>query len=340
MRGLDRIPVPGQAREPIASRPHITREILRVHVPPGSPLHLIVNLKSGKGKGGECAERAEAVCRAQGREFQLHAPRRGRELAQMAQEARHAAERDGGVVAAAGGDGTVRSVAQALAGTDVPMAVIPIGTFNFFARTHGIPEDIDGALEIALNGRDGRATLGEVNGEMFLVNASIGLYAKAIREREKRTSRFGRSRLVAILSTVASIISGHRSINVQLDVDGTRTEMRTPTLFVGNNALQLHHVSLDVAQCMKEGRLAVVVMQPVGTWGLIRLTLYGLTRRLQREDALKSFCADTMTVRRPSGRAATVALDGEMLRMPTPLQFRSRRDVLRLMLPLAGTEPG
>lgn len=302
-------------------------------------LHLLVNLASGRGGGASLAELAETRCAEAGKRLVLHAPSSPNGLVRMAEQALIAARNESGVVAAAGGDGTVRTVAQVLYGSEVPLAVMPVGTFNFFARNHHIPEDVEGALQVALSGRPQPVTLGEVNGQVFLINASFGLYARAIQEREGRTSRFGRNRLVVIASTAASILAGHRSLRLELEVDGTARELRTPTVFVGNNALQLRHVALDVARCMKEHRLAVVVMRPVGSWGLLRLTVRGLLRMLEQEESLESFCADTLVVQHRR-LGMSVALDGEILRIKPPLRFRSRPQAIRLMMPADSTGAG
>ncbi len=250
----------------------------------------------------------------------------------MAERALRAARSQGGVVLAAGGDGTVRTLVQILAGTDVPLAVVPTGTFNYFARNHGIPEDPEQAVKIALSGVPEPVSLGEVNGEFFLINASLGLYARVIQERESRISRFGRNRLLAIASTATSLISGHRPLRLELNVDGQSREVRTPLVFVGSNALQLRNVALDVARCAQQGRLAVVVLKPVGTWELMRMTIRGLLRKLQDEESLISFCAESVEVRRHRRRVA-VALDGEVVRIAPPLRFRYRRDAVLLVKP-------
>lgn len=301
------------------------------------PLHLIANRASGSGEGPRLEELAAERCRELGRELVIHVPDSPAGLAQVAERARRAAQADGGVVIAAGGDGTVRTVAQVLAGSKVPMAVVPIGTFNFFARNYRIPEDMEGALEVALHGQPQAVNLGQVNGHVFLVNASFGLYAKAIAERERSTSRFGRNRAVVIASTVISMLRGHPVMDVELETAGVSQRVRTPMVFVGNNALQLKDVSLDVARCMGDGRLAVVVLRPVGWWGMLKLTLNGLLRMLSQEQSLESFCAHRVLIRRRRGRVR-VALDGELLRLETPLEFRAWDDALQLMSPPPAAE--
>ena len=91
------------------------------------------------------------------------------------------AEREGyDTVAAAGGDGTVRSVAQALIGSKLRLGVIPVGTANNIARSLKIPFQNQAALDIIARGRERRIDIGKVGGEYFLEGAGVGLFADAI----------------------------------------------------------------------------------------------------------------------------------------------------------------
>lgn len=300
-------------------------------------LHLLANRASGQGRGADIEALASELCATRGARLVMHRAARPRDLEQAAQQAARNAIEDGGVVVAAGGDGTVRGVAQVLAGSAVPLAVVPTGTFNFFARNHQIPEDPRAALSLAFDGAPQAVGLGEVNGHVFLINASLGLYARAIAEREQNTKRFGRNRAVVVASTISSFLKGHPAVELEIETGGTGRKLRTPMVFIGNNALQLRDVALDVATCMREGRLAVVVMRPVGVLGMLRLTLNGLMRALEREESLQGFCADALMIRRRYWKM-TVALDGERFRLATPLSIHRWPAALRLMLP-AGTSP-
>lgn len=86
----------------------------------------------------------------------------------------------GAKVIVAGGDGTVRFVGRRLAGTDHPLAILPLGTFNNFASSLGIPTDLEAAIQVARHGRPTPATLGRVNGEPFLEAAAAGMFGAAI----------------------------------------------------------------------------------------------------------------------------------------------------------------
>jgi diacylglycerol kinase (ATP) len=90
-----------------------------------------------------------------------------------------AADQRPAVVVAAGGDGTVRLVAQELAGTGVPLGVLPLGTGNDFAHANGIPSDIPGALDRIVRRSTRAIDLLEVNGRPFVTAGGIGIGAYA-----------------------------------------------------------------------------------------------------------------------------------------------------------------
>jgi diacylglycerol kinase family enzyme len=75
-----------------------------------------------------------------------------------------------------GGDGSIRTVAHVLAGTGVPLGILPLGTLNHFARDLGIPTDLKETVALIAAGKTRSIDVGEVNGETFINNSSIGLY--------------------------------------------------------------------------------------------------------------------------------------------------------------------
>src|SRR5919206_2234799 len=89
-------------------------------------------------------------------------------------------------VVVGGGDGTVRTVAAVLAGTGVPLGILPLGTLNHFARDLGIPLELDGAAAVIARGSARTIDVAEVNGEVFVNNSSIGIYPYMVLDRERR----------------------------------------------------------------------------------------------------------------------------------------------------------
>lgn len=295
-------------------------------------LHLIANTKSGKGLGASIPDIAREVCAEFGAECIHHKTHGPEDFEKQIDEALRQAKADGGVVVASGGDGTIRGVAQKAAGEDVTFAVVPCGTFNFFARNHRIPEDPREAFRLIFTGEVRPVRLGEINDHVFLINASLGLYAKAIREREMRTDRWGRNRIVVIISTIMSFFSKHRLLNVDLVTAGQVQSLRTPMIFIGNNALQLRDLAMDVARCMKKDLLAVVLMKKITKLELVRVIFRGIFKTIEKEERLDSFCVDSLTIHTHHPRQ-TVALDGEMFVMNSPLRVRAWPKALKMVLP-------
>ena len=122
--------------------------------PSTAPLFVVFNIGSGAGDADEARAAIEQACAAAGRTVQLLVVDEPRRIAALAQEAVRRAREAGGIVVAAGGDGTINAVAQAVLGSGCPFGVLPQGTFNYFSRTHGIPSDTaEAALAAARRAR-------------------------------------------------------------------------------------------------------------------------------------------------------------------------------------------
>lgn len=297
--------------------------------------HLLANAASGQGTGAALADIAREVCGELGCPLVAYDIGDPAGLDAQADRAAKAAAADGGVVIAAGGDGTLRSVAERLHGKDVPMAIVPCGTFNYFARGHRIPEDPREALRLALTGEIRAVRLGEINGRVFLINATFGLYERALRERERRLGVFGRNRLTAVVSTVVSLFSRHSALRLEIVRDGVAETRTTPMVFIGNNALQLRGVAWSMVQCLREDALGLLVLKPLGKRDVLRILFRGLARTIERDERVDGFCVDSLTIYGGKPRHA-VALDGEPFRLTAPLRVRALPAGLRLVLPPTG----
>lgn len=295
-------------------------------------IHLITNVKAGRGFGKDLTEAAARLCHEHGVDFYSYEIKEGLDVETQTSQALSAAQKDGGIIAVAGGDGTLRYVTQKVQALGLVFAVIPCGTFNFFARAHQIPEDPLEALKLAITGTPRPVRLGEINGEVFLVNASLGLYAKAIRERERRTSRWGRKRVVVIFSTLLSLWSGHWLLQMEIKTNSQLEWLETPLIFIGNNPLQLKSLSSTAAHCLDQDLLAVMAMRPLTKWKTLKLIFKGLRGHLQEAREVRSFCISSMLIK-TRGATLTVAMDGEMFKMTSPLQVRSRPGALNLIRP-------
>ncbi len=298
------------------------------------PAIVILNPAAGSAwSAGELRSLLESAVAGLGRELRFVERAGDKPLPAIAAEAAAEARGSGATLIAAGGDGTVSTVAAACFLQGVPLGVVPTGTFNYFAREWGVPEDPADALMAALAGERVQVDVGFVNGRLFINNASFGLYPRLIRERESTKALLGRRRWVARIAAFASVLRRQRRFAVSMEADGVRQIRRATMVFVGNNALQLQQLGLEVADCISQGRLAVIVQPRLRLLHRLRQIAFGLLGMLSQEQALERSCTTTLVVD-SKRRLIELAIDGELCRLPPPLVFSKGRQVLALMLPI------
>lgn len=307
----------------------------RIRTPPApdAPLYIVINGASGQQDADATCDTLARLCDEAGRRHAfLRVPGPG-QIDRVAAGAVARARADGGIVVAVGGDGTLNAVAQAVFGSGCAYAVLPQGTFNYFGRTHGIPQDLEAAMRGLLQASVTPVRVGRVNGRVFLVNASLGLYPKLLEDREAAKQEYGRSRGVALLSALRTLVSGARRLVLDIAAGGDRRRVRTSTLFVGNNALQLARIGIDEAAVLGQGELAGLMIKPASRLALLGLALRGALGRLGAAENIESFVFRKMTVAPRGRRRIKVAIDGEVVWMRSPLVFEVAPEPLPLMLP-------
>jgi diacylglycerol kinase family enzyme len=284
------------------------------------PAH--VNPASGSAKAA-----LEALERHPGFEIRLTPPEK------LTEALRQAVNAGAPRVLVAGGDGTVSTAASALARTPTALAVLPGGTLNHFARDHGIPTDLDEALQVAEHGRVGRVDVGYVNDQLFLNTSSVGAYVQFVETRDRLEGHFG----YWLASVVAGIriLRGTRQTRVTLEVEGEQRVYQARLVFVAVGERSLLPPGLGRPVGKPGGALHVVV--PRG-----RRQARRFVRAFARTDRGLAVRArplgfDTALVDRlrlDLGRPAVkVATDGEIKRQRTPLEYRLEREALNVVLP-------
>lgn len=299
------------------------------------PLFIVMNAASGAKDADEERRIISDVFTTAGRPFEFFNIEKPAQITDVCAQAVARAQKENGVVVAAGGDGTINAVAGAVLRSQCPFGVLPQGTFNYFGRANAIPQDTRAAALALLGASISPVSVGEVNGRVFLVNASLGLYPQLLEDREAWKKQFGRSRLVAFASGLATLFKARGQLRLDVELAGKTTHLRTPTLFVGNNHLQLAQVGIDEAhaQAVSEGALAAVSVRPIGTPALLWLLVRGVIGRLGDAENIDSFSFRRLTVGMRKKRRVKVATDGEIVWMTLPLVFQVADVPLLLMVP-------
>ena len=235
------------------------------------------------------------------------------------------------ILVAAGGDGTASSVAAAAITTGKTFGVIPTGTLNHFARDAGIPMELNDALAAIAAGQTRVLDCGEVNGVVFINNASVGAYPRLVLERD-RARRKGLPRSVALSLAVVRTWLKLRTITVRLCVDGKELIRRTPFVFVGNSEYEVEGIQFGRRPAMTDGKLSLYVLPESGRLDSLALSARALLRRLKDHQKFERYQASSISIEL-SRRRVGVALDGELRLLESPLRFHVRRHALRTIVP-------
>jgi diacylglycerol kinase family enzyme len=300
-----------------ALRPHRSEWTMTVtDAPAARQPFLVMNPRSGGGKVVRFGlqERAEAL----GAEVALldHA---GTDVQQLA---RDALARGADLLGVAGGDGTQALVAQVAAEHDVPFLVISAGTRNHFALDLGLDrEDPAAGLEALRDGVEARIDLGEINGRTFVNNASFGAYAEIVESPAYREDKAGTT-----LDTLPDLLQGRRGARLVADLGGSVVD-RPQALLVSNNPYEAADlVGLGRRARLDRGVLGVIALRVDSPRQAVALLNRAHERGLQRAEAREVLV-------RSDDAAVPVGIDGETVRLSTPVRCSVRPGALRVRLP-------
>ena len=243
-------------------------------------------------------------------------------------QARRALAEGVDVVCALGGDGTVRCVAEVLAGTTTPLALLPSGTGNLLARNMDLPlDDLDSAMRTALDGRDRHVDVGrlqldtdgdgrEVTEHVFLVMAGMGFDAAVMADAPED--------LKAKVGWPAYVVSGMRNLRgerfrASISVGGQpATETRARTVVVGNCGRLLAGITLMPDAEIDDGILDCVVISPKTLVGWVAVSGRVMRRTTASNPRIDHWAATHFEVR--AEHPQVVQLDGDVLRPATALR--------------------
>jgi len=206
-------------------------------------------------------------------------------------------------LAMAGGDGSQAVVASIAAELDLPYACVPAGTRNHFALDLGVDrDDVVGALDAFVDGGERRVDLADVNGQVFVNNVSLGVYAEAVQRPGYREAK-----LRTLLDAIPEAF-GHRASGKELDSPAA--------ILVSNDPYRLGHaVGSGTRPSIDAGVLGIAVLDSEEHAG----------RNPWREWA-------TPTFEVPADHPVKAGIDGEAAELEPPLRFASRPRALRVRI--------
>lgn len=289
---------------------------------------VIVNATAGNGCTAEWAADLVGQFAQFGIKAQITLAKSGAEIHAGAQAAKEAGA---AIVVAGGGDGTINAVASHLAGTDIALGVLPLGTLNHFAKDLGIPVELHAAVQVIASGRRAQIDVAEVNGRIFVNNSSIGLYPQIVRHREQQ-QRLGRSKWNAFFWALLSAGRRFPFYRITVCIDGQEHRRSTPFVFIGNNRYTMEGFHIGQRDRLDAGVLSFYSAQGIGRLGMFKLAFSAMLGRLHQASNFESSLTTNLTIetKRHSLRVST---DGEVTVMNAPLRYRTRVGALCVIVP-------
>lgn len=234
-------------------------------------------------------------------------------------------------VIVSGGDGTLSLAASCLAGSNTALGVLPGGTLNHFAKRIGVPVDYASALDVALTGTVESVSIGSVNGQSFINTSSVGTYVSFVRTREYLERRMG-YKAATILAAIRRFV---RLRSSALLIDGRK--VKTPQLFVGVDERELQYPHLGhILDDGGEG-LHLLAARSRGRWESAKIALKSVLRgaeAVEQADELENHILHEFSVDYPRQRSfLQIAIDGELIRVETPLRYAYQPAALRVVVP-------
>ncbi|HYO09771.1 MAG TPA: diacylglycerol kinase family protein [Tepidisphaeraceae bacterium] len=254
-------------------------------------------------------------------------------LEQQAREASHQHELD--AIVAGGGDGTINTIANAVAGGRRAFGVLPLGTHNHFAKDLAVPLDLEEAIAALSRGSVVDLPVGEVNGRMFLNFSAIGFHPAVVAEREQQQKQSGRNKWLAMAVALLRVFNRMPLHFVRLSSRGHEVAHATPSIIVCNNAYQMKAFGVEAASVPERGLLNVYVATKPGALSVLWLMIRAALGTVHAAKHFNSMALPEIKVDTRRRRPLRVSIDGEVTTMTPPLRYRIREKPLRVLKPAA-----
>ena len=294
----------------------------------GCLVKIIISAGAGAGDNHKVCEHLTRVFNENRIDVDIAVAQSGAEVIELAREAARGPYE---VIVAAGGDGTVNSVASAVVDSNRILGVLPLGTLNHFARDLRIPFELEAAAQRIIAGHTIEVDVAEVNNRVFVNNSSLGLYPIIVRERKKH-ERLGFWKWPAFVWATIQAFRRYPFLDVRLRVNDQFLDRTTPFVFIGNNEYAMDSFNIGLRNRLDRGVLSIYITHRTSRWGLIKLALRAVLGRLRDDKDFLAICSNEVKIETPHNRLR-VAFDGEVDVMNPPLQYRVRTRALRVIVP-------
>jgi diacylglycerol kinase family enzyme len=231
-----------------------------------------------------------------------------------------------------GGDGSIASIASVFAGSDIPIGILPLGTRNHFAKDLGVPLALEQAVALIAAGHVQSVDLGEVNGETFVNNSSIGIYPYLVLDRRRLQEQRRMGKWTAMAFAIWRTLRHFPHRRLRIRAGGLAEPYRSPCVFIGNNEYCLTGRAAGKRERLDAGELCVYVASRQSRLALFWLACRSLLGLMDQSRDLRAVKVPDLEISSRTSRLL-VALDGEVTMLRPPLRYRARPNALRVFAP-------
>lgn len=297
-------------------------------------VHAVINRKAGSALGysvKRLTNEAQAAFEQAGHEMEVHVVEP--EEIEAALDKAVAADPD--ILVAGGGDGTIRSAASRLLGSEIALGILPLGTINRLAHDLHIPLEPRAALRaLVANGGYREIDVAEVNGEIFLCNSMLGLPSEISEERQNLRGRPFWPRLAGYFKLLRTIIAFRRHLELSIDGDERKSRrVRVFSLAVSNNVYRRAPSLIFIREALDQGRLGIYIAKPHSGLGLLWVLARAALGFWSGDDKLDCLSARKVVIKTRKKRLR-LSNDGEVETLKTPLFYQIHPKALKIFAPL------
>jgi diacylglycerol kinase family enzyme len=239
---------------------------------------------------------------------------------------------DADALLAGGGDGTISAAAASCFKHAMPLAVLPAGTMNLFARSLKVPLDLTDALRAVAGGVVALVDIATANGRPFVHQFSVGMHSRLVRIRNGLSYHSRIGKIVASVRAMSATLSRPLVFDAEIRTAGGIENRRATAVAISNNLLGEGH--MPYAEKVDQGVLGVYVVRPMPPAELARLALSLLFGTWKQHPLVSERQVAQVTLSFPRRKASAKAvLDGELIDLETRVELKVHHGALRVIVP-------
>jgi diacylglycerol kinase family enzyme len=238
---------------------------------------------------------------------------------------------DADVLLAGGGDGTISAAAGTAYKHHIPLAVLPAGTMNLFARSLALPLNLDEALEALADGEFKDVDIATANGRPFIHQFSVGIHPKLVKLREQLTYKGRIGKMIASTRAGAGALLRPPKFVAEITAKGRMERHSTVGISISNNPLegQIPH-----AERLDAGVLGIYVVAPLTPWLMVKLSWALARGKWKQLPEVVDREARNVTIRFPRKKSGALAvIDGELITLASRVDLRIHPGALQVVVP-------